>query len=97
MHSFINPTFSQENISADNHVNWKGNQFVDFLKCNELILLNGRSTGDSSTRYILINSLGKSVIDLVRCALEGLGIVNVFKVSENATLSNHLPISIYGY
>ena len=88
-----NTIYKKERESEDPDINERGRDLLDFTDRNELFITNGRFPSDTPARYTSINTLGKSVIDLILCNAQALCNVLDFKVCKNGIIqSDHLPV-----
>lgn len=86
--------FACERESHDREVNYRGQLLLEFLDSNGLLILNGRSPSDSPAHFTRVGQRGCSVIDLVCCSFEDMGIVTDFAVLDTPTTSDHLPTKL---
>ena len=63
-------------------------------KCSDLVILNGRTSGDREGKFTYIDKKGKSVIDLAAVSKEILYLVKSFKVWEPNVHSDYVLISL---
>jgi len=86
------PNFSNNRCSKDNLNNKRGNELLKFCDELGLIILNGRTKGDSKGDFTFIsnNKQGSSIIDLIVSNLNEINDLHIL----NWTDSDHLPISV---
>ena len=76
-----------------NFINSYGRQLIEFLKCNGLCIVNGRTPGDNVGNITCIANKGKSVVDYCIISRNIYNFVNSFNVIPR-TESDHFPITI---
>lgn len=98
MHSSINDILSNTNVcinrnNKDSGVNNYGYRFVDFLQCNELFILNGRTNGDYEG---CVTCKGVSTVDYFVCSSNLLSSVESLKVLDFCPMLSdvHSPVSM---
>ena len=79
-------------VSKDNVVNKRGKDFLDFLACTNLSLLNGCTIGDVLGDYTCTNYNGTSVVDYTATSRDLKPLVNSFRVLDLTEFSDHKPI-----
>ncbi|XP_067131377.1 uncharacterized protein [Centruroides vittatus] len=77
--------------SKDAIVNSRGQKMLQFCIDKNLIILNGRMSGDEAGEYTFVSSLGSSVIDFGLTTSCVWGCVKSFFV-DDCCLSDHFPI-----
>ena len=80
--------------NEDSTINSYGRQLIQLCKCSDLVILNGRTSGDREGKFTYIDKKGKSVIDLAVVSKEILYLVKSFKVWEPNVHSDHVLISL---
>ena len=80
--------------SRDNKINSNGRPFVEFLKANNLAILNGRTLGDVYGEATCIKYNGCSVVDYACSSINTLGNINSRKVNDLSYLSDHRSICV---
>ena len=80
--------------SEDSTSNGHGTQFLKLVMHNQLIILNGRTLGDSKGKYTSIQKQGCSVVDYFAVTRHIFPLVNYLKVQKLTEYSDHKPLSI---
>ena len=65
---------------------------LDIIKNNSLLILNGRTIGDSSGRYTCFKWNGNSVVDYFICNISVLPYVDFLTVEGHTLYSDHNPL-----
>ena len=92
-------SFLFDNVCIDrksrdpNFINSYGRQLIEFLKCNSLCIVNGRTQGDNVGNITCIANKGKSIVDYCIISRNIHNFVNSFNVIPR-TESDHFPITI---
>ena len=79
--------------SLDTNTNSYGKIFLNLIKNNQLIILNGRTLGDLSGNFTSIQKNGCSVIDYISVSTNLKPNIKYFKVLPFTEHSDHRPIS----
>lgn len=79
--------------SMDTKINTNGRPFLDFVKNNELGILNGRILGDVFGEYTCIKYNGCSVVDYLCASYRVICNIKSLKVGDLSYLSDHRPVS----
>lgn len=80
--------------TADLTVNARGIALNSTLSSNGLILLNGRTPGDTPANFTYCGTGGNSTIDLVWTNLAGVSLINNLSVQQGHSASDHFPLSL---
>ena len=80
-------------FSQDNITNSYGTHFLNLIKHNQLIILNGRTLGDFSGQLTSIQKNGCSVIDYFAVSNDLRRKISYLKVQEFTEFSDHRPLS----
>ena len=80
--------------SKDTKVNPNGKPFLEFVKANGLVILNGRTLGDILGEYTCIQYNGCSLVDYVSVSGDILDDVQSLKVGKTSYISDHRPITL---
>ncbi|XP_023244321.1 uncharacterized protein LOC111642244 [Centruroides sculpturatus] len=78
--------------SKDVIVNSRGRKMLQFCADKNLLILNGRTSGDEAGEYTFVSSLGSSVIDFGLTTFSVWGCVKSFSVDDNCIFSDHFPM-----
>lgn len=81
-----------QRISRDSTINNRGRKLIDMVEKHDLILLNGRMTGDIPGEYTFISKTGRSTIDLVFTNNAGCNYITDMMVDNFHMPSPHLPV-----
>lgn len=84
-------SLAHSRLSKDVVINANGKMLLSFLEDFNLLLLNGRTKGDSLGEFTYISSQGSSVIDLCVVSADLLDYVLDFQVAS-IPFSDHMPI-----
>lgn len=84
---------SPDRSSLDTFICKKGKILVNFMEGNGLLVCNGRFKADTPAQFTYCGPLGKSVIDLFWCSLNGLQFLTDFEVLHVRTRSDHFPVA----
>lgn len=74
--------------------NRRGYDISDLMNSNGLLLLNGRTPGDSPAKLTYLGARGRSTIDFSFFDLVNLHLVHDFFVEQSILPSDHFPITI---
>ena len=80
--------------SHDVTKNTYGTHFLNLVKTNQLIILNGRTLGDYQGHFTSIQKNGCSVIDYIAVTKNSRSLVNYFKILDFTEHSDHKPLSV---
>ena len=80
--------------SLDTSRNTYGTHFINLIKNNQLVILNGRTLGDFQGNFTSIQKNGCTVIDYMATSTALASSVNYFKVLEFTEHSDHRPLSL---
>ena len=89
---YIPDALSKRN-SLDKNVNSYGKIFLNLIKNNQLIILNGRTLGDLTGNFTSIQKNGCSVIDYISVSSNLKSDIKYLKVLPFTEYSDHRPIS----
>ncbi|XP_023225538.1 uncharacterized protein LOC111626405 isoform X2 [Centruroides sculpturatus] len=80
--------------SKDVNMNVKGWKVLEYCADNDLIILNGRASGDEAGEFTFVSNRGSSVIDLGIVTPSVWNCIKCFRV-ESCFWSDHCPIVLY--
>ena len=80
--------------SLDTSTNTYGTHFINLVKNNQLLILNGRTLGDFQGNFTSIQKNGCSVIDYIAVTRNNNLNINYFKVLDFTEHSDHRPLSV---
>ena len=87
-------TICKDRTSRDPHfINSYGRQLIDFLKCNSLCIVNGRTSGDYLGNITCIANKGKTIVDYYVVSRNIHNFVKSFNVIPRPE-SDHFPITM---
>ena len=89
--NYNNSNINQFRQSKDTTVNTRGLKFLELCDTQNLIVLNGRMSGDNEGEFTFIDSKGRSVIDLCAVSLDLIQHMHNFEVLSHI-YSDHMPI-----
>ena len=78
--------------SLDTSTNTYGKHFINLVKNNQLLILNGRTLGDFQGNFTSIQKNGCSVIDYIAITRNNNLNINYFKVLDFSEHSDHRPL-----
>lgn len=79
--------------SMDKTLNTNGKKYLDFCNSYGLVILNGRTVGDSEGNYTFLSTNGSSVNDVCAVSIDMLQYVEMFEVGKQIW-SDHLPVRV---
>ncbi|XP_067137170.1 uncharacterized protein [Centruroides vittatus] len=80
--------------SKDVNMNVRGLKVLEYCADNDLIILNGRASGDEAGEFTFVSNRGSSVIDLGMVTPSVWNCIKCFRV-ESCFWSDHCPIVLY--
>ena len=80
--------------SLDTSRNTYGTHFINLVKNNQLLILNGRTLGDFQGNFTSIQKNGCTVIDYMATTKSLASSINFFKILEFTEHSDHRPLSL---
>jgi exonuclease III len=80
--------------NKDQKLNSNGKPFIDFIKGNGLLILNGRKLGDVYGEMTCLKYNGCSVVDYMCTSINLFNNVNSMRVGEFTALSDHYPLKM---
>lgn len=80
-------------VSKDKVINEKGKRILEMCEWFNLVVLNGRMSGDEKGEMTYIGGMGESVIDLCCVSLDVLKLISDFRVGAVA-FSDHMPVEV---
>lgn len=86
--------FSSVRTITESTENQRGISISNFMIENGLLLLNGRSPGDTPARVTYVGPRGNSAIDFVFSDLLNLHLIHDFSVEQSVLPSDHLPVTL---
>ena len=87
-----NIPISAKRTSQDMFTNSHKAHLLDLVRANNLLILNGRTLGDSSGKYTCFNWNGNSVVDYFICNREGTSCIKSLSVKQHTIYSDHNPV-----
>ena len=78
--------------TQDSGSNSHRSKLLEITVSNNLIILNGRTVGDSSGHYTCYNWNGNSVVDLFICSSDILPAIQSLSVKSHTLYSDHNPV-----
>ena len=88
----LNCPVSLHRNCQDNGTNSHKSLLLDIINTNNLIVLNGRTIGDSSGRFTCFKWNGNSVVDLFVCSTNLLSEIKSLSVKPHTLFSDHNPV-----
>ena len=88
------PDDQSPRYSQDTTTNTYGNHFLNLVKHNQLLILNGRTLGDLTGQFTSIQKNGCSVIDYFAITPHLKSKIDHLKVLEFTHFSDHRPLSL---
>lgn len=79
--------------SEDEQVNDNGKKILQLCNDLSLVILNGRTIGDTEGKFTFIGGVGKSVIDYCLISQQAKELVSKFSI-ESQMHSDHLPLKL---
>ena len=76
----------------DRFTNSHKSHLLDLVRTNSLLILNGRTLGDSSGNYTCYNWNGNSVVDYFICSQGILPLIRSLHVEKHTIYSDHNPV-----
>ena len=83
-------TYKRNNL--DGSTNSHKSHLLDFVRANNLLILNGRTLGDSLGRYTCFKWNGNSLVDYFMCSEGILHYVKSLVVGSHTIFSDHNPV-----
>lgn len=78
--------------TQDGSTNTHKSLLLEYVHTNNLLILNGRTIGDSLGRYTCLKWNGNSLVDYFMCSEEVLGYVKSLVVGSHTIYSDHNPV-----
>ena len=94
---YFDVPFDSVRFSRDNTKSANCDTLIDYMNSPGLIVLYGRSPGDSPASFTYVSSKGRSVIDLVWASLSALDLCMDVRVKYLNTGSDHFPVELILY
>ena len=87
-----NTPISEKRNCQDKFTNSHKVHLLDLVRTNSLLILNGRTLGDSSGKYTCYNWNGNSVVDYFICSHGVISDIKSLSVKQHTIFSDHNPV-----